>query len=61
MVRTDMSTAATASPEAQAVLKQMGAQFMEPEEAARLIMQQIDTATRETNSFMNLTGEVIPW
>jgi hypothetical protein len=61
MVDTDMGLSAREAPEFKALLQQMGAKGQAPEESARLILQQIDGATRETNNFVSHEGKTIPW
>jgi hypothetical protein len=61
MVETDMSRTAAADPKVQELLKQMGAHAQKVEDASKLVLQQIDAATRETSSLMSHEGKVIPW
>jgi hypothetical protein len=59
-VDTDMGGNADMTPAALAVLKKLGAQTKTSEESSRLMLQQIDAATRETG-FTNQDGKPVPW
>jgi hypothetical protein len=61
MVDTDLTQVVMADPAVQGFLKTVGAHAQQPEESARMLLQQIDMATRETNSFVGHDGKVIPW
>jgi hypothetical protein len=61
MVETDMSRAAIQVPEIQQMLNNMNVKVAQPEHAARLVLQQIDAATRETTDFIDENGNKLPW
>jgi hypothetical protein len=43
------------------VLKSMGFKRASVEDGTRLVLQQIDEATRETHAFISEKGESLPW
>jgi hypothetical protein len=62
LVDTDGSREAIAPfPEFQELLTQMGHKAAPVEDGTRLILEQIDKATRETSGFISEKGETLPW
>jgi hypothetical protein len=62
MVDTDAAREiAVRLPEFKAVLDKMGLKPAAVEDGSRLVLDQIDKATRETSGFVNEKGETVPW